>query len=53
MKNYFFPVIIISLVLFYAFSSYEQIRFDLTNDKKYSLSNSSIEIIKNTIKLRE
>ena len=46
MKNLFLPVSIIFLILFYTFSSKEQIRFDLTNDKRYSISSSSIEIIK-------
>ena len=47
MKNYFYLIVILFLFLFYVLSNINQIRFDLTSDKRYSLSNSSIDIIRN------
>ena len=46
MKNNFLLTIILFFVMIYILSSMKQIRFDLTNDKRYSLSKSSIAIIK-------
>ena len=46
MKNNFLLMIILFFVMIYTLSSMKQIRFDLTNDKRYSLSQSSIAIIK-------
>lgn len=46
MKNNFLLMIILFFVMIYTLSSMKQIRFDLTNDKRYSLSQSSIPIIK-------
>ncbi len=46
MKNNFLLMIILFFVMIYTLSSMKKIRFDLTNDKRYSLSKSSISIIK-------